>query len=414
VGEIAAFGEIIFAGAGGMALALASVRLTERVAVPAPAVFLILAALASDLFPRLSHLSFQTVERIGVAALIPILFDGGLRIGWRRFRATAVPIALIGIGGTFAVAALVAATTHFVVGFTWTTAAILAAALAPTDPAVMFSVLGRRAIAGPTRTILEGEAGVNDPVGIALTVGVLDYAVGHHGSVGRLGGEFALSMVIGLAVGLGAAFVFARARPRLSMPTESLDVIAALTFAALIYAAATIAHGSGFLAVFVAGVALGDGEIGTRAELVYSLTSLAAISEVVVFVALGLTVHLGDFTSATLWRDGFAVAVILMLARPLVVGALLARSTVAPAERAFVAWGGLKGAVPILLGTFAVLHGVGGARRIYDIVFFVVMFSVLVQGTTIAAAARRLGVPVSEEPPSEGRRSAPPEPAEAR
>jgi cell volume regulation protein A len=414
VGEIAAFGEIIFVGAGGMALALASVRLSERVAVPAPAVFLILAALASDLFPRLGELSFQTVERMGVAALIPILFDGGLRIGWRRFRATAVPIGVLGIGGTFMVAAVVAAAAHFLVGFTWTTAAILAAALAPTDPAVMFSVLGRRAIAGPTRTILEGEAGINDPVGIALTVGVLDYTVGGHGSFTRIGGEFVLSMVIGLAVGLAAALLFGRAKPRLSMPTESLDVVAAVTFAALVYAAASVAHGSGFLAVFVAGLALGDGQLTRRPALVYSVTSLAAISEIVVFVALGLTVHLGDFATATLWRDGFAVAVILILARAVVVGVLLAHSTLAPAARAFVAWGGLKGAVPILLATFAVLRAVEGARHIYDIVFFVVMFSVLVQGTTIAAAAHRFGVPVREELSSDGRRSAPPEPARAR
>src|ERR671934_11658 len=142
-----------------------------------------------------------------------------------------------------------------------------------------------------------------------------------------------------------------------------------------------------FLAVFVAGIALGDGRTNRRAELVDTLTLLAAIAEVVVFVALGLTVHLGDFASLTLWRDGLAIAVIVMLARPLVVAGLLARSTVAPAARAFVAWGGLKGAVPILLATFAMLHEVDRAQHIYDLVFFTVVFSVLVQGTTIAAAA---------------------------
>jgi cell volume regulation protein A len=412
MGEIAAFGEIILVGAGGMALALASIRVTDRVALPAPAVFLGLAALASDLFPRLGDLSTQTVERVGVAALIPILFDGGLRIGWRRFRIAAAPIAALGIAGTFAVGVVVAAAAHFVVGFSWTMAAILAAALAPTDPAVMFSVLGQRAIAGRVRTILEGEAGVNDPVGIALLVGVLEYAVDDHGSVANAGGEFVLSLLVGLAVGLGSVIVLRRLRLRLTMPTESLDTLAALTFAALVYAAASVAHGSGFLAVFVAGIALGDSELQRRPELVRSLTSLAAIAEVVVFVALGLTVHLGDFASGTLWRDGCATALILTLARPLVVAVLLLHSRLRLGERVFIAWAGLKGAVPILLGTFAVLHGVDGARQIYDIVFLVVMFSVVVQGATLSPAARLLGVSVSGARASARRRRAP-EAAEA-
>jgi cell volume regulation protein A len=411
VDEIVAFGEIVLAGAAGMALALASIRVTERIAVPAPAIFLLLAAAASDLFPRLAGVSIEAVERVGVAALIPILFDGGLRIGWRRFRVTSAPIAVLGISGTFAIAILVALAVHSVVGLNWTTAAILAAALAPTDPAVMFSVLGHRAITGPTRTILEGEAGVNDPVAIAFAIGVLDYASGH-GGVTSAGGEFIVSLLVGLAVGLGAALLLRKLSPSLTMPTESLETLAALTVAALIYSVASVAHGSGFLAVFIAGVALGDSHVARRPELVRSLTSVAALAEVVVFVALGLTIHLGDFADGSLWRDGFAIAAILLVARPLVVGALLTRTRLSLGERAFLAWGGLKGAVPILLATFAVLEGVGDAGRIYNLVFFVVMFSVLVQGTTITAVARRCGVPVSE--PVDGRQqpAVPAEPAE--
>jgi cell volume regulation protein A len=395
VDEIVTFGEIVLAGAAGMALALASIRVTERIALPAPAVFLLLAALASDLFPRLAGVSIEAVERVGVAALIPILFDGGLRIGWRRFRVTAAPIALLGIGGTFAMAILLALAAHSLVGLSWTTAAILAAALAPTDPAVMFSVLGHRAIGGPTRTILEGEAGVNDPVAIALAIGVLDYA-GGHGGITSAGGEFIVSMLVGLAVGLGAALLLRRLSPWLAMPTESLEALATLTAAALIYSVASVAHGSGFLAVFIAGVALGDSHVARRPELVRSLTAIAALAEVVVFVALGLTIHLGDFANGSLWRDGFAIAAIVLVARPVVVAALLSRTRLTVGERAFLAWGGLKGAVPILLATFAVLQGVDDAGRIYNLVFFVVMFSVVVQGTTIAAVARRCGVAVSE------------------
>ena len=128
--------------------------------------FLVAAAVASDLFPSLERaISIRDVERIGVVALILILFDGGMRVGWRRFRASVVPIGLLGVVGTFATAALIAVAARLIFGFDWTTAGIVGAALAPTDPAVMFSVLGRREVRGRSGTILEGESGGNDPGG---------------------------------------------------------------------------------------------------------------------------------------------------------------------------------------------------------------------------------------------------------
>ena len=173
-------------------LALFATKMTRRIGVPAPAVFLAAAAVASDLFPSLGdHVDTRTVERIGVVAIVVILLDGGMHVGWRRFREAAVPISVLGVLGTFATAGALAVVAHAVLGLDWTTAFLLGAALAPTDPAVMFSVLGNREVRGRSGTILEGESGANDPVGIALMLGVIAYATER--TTGRRGPSWRIS-----------------------------------------------------------------------------------------------------------------------------------------------------------------------------------------------------------------------------
>ena len=182
--ELTVFGTIVLVVAGGLLLALLLTKVGERFPVPEPLIFLLLAAVASDIFPQLGErLSILEVERIGVVALIVILFNGGTLVGWRRFRVAAVPIFSLGIFGTFATAAIIAVAAHYLFDFSWTIAGILGAALAPTDPAVMFSVLGNKEIRGRAGTILEGESGVNDPVGIALMIGMIELATQDDGIV---------------------------------------------------------------------------------------------------------------------------------------------------------------------------------------------------------------------------------------
>ena len=391
--ELGVFGTIVLIVAGGILLALLATKLGERVPIPEPALFLVLAAVASDVFPELSdRLSILEVERIAVVALVIILFNGGTLVGWRRFRVAAVPIFSIGILGTFGTAAVVAVVAHFLFGFEWVTAGILGAALAPTDPAVMFSVLGNKEIRGRTGTILEGESGVNDPVGIALMIGMVELATHDDASFWIVVEEFSVEMAVGLVIGLlGAAAM--RPLLRLSLPSPGLYPIRTLAAAGVIYGAASLAHGSGFLAVFVAGIALGDADVPLRTEIARFHTALASLAEVVVFVALGLTIDVTSLLSSSTFLEGLAFAVILALvARPLAVWPLLTPVRMRPGERIFVVWGGLRGAVPILLAAFAVLGGVDDADRIYEIVFVVVAFSVIVQGSSIPWAARRLGV----------------------
>ena len=397
--ELTSFGTIVLVVAGGLLLALIATKLSERFPVPEPALFLGLAAVASDLFPELAErLSIQDVERIGVVALIVILFNGGTLVGWRRFRIAAVPIFTLGVLGTFATAGVIAVAAHYLFDFSWTIAGVLGAALAPTDPAVMFSVLGQKEIRGRAGTILEGESGVNDPVGIALMIGMIELAQNADATLWVVVEEFSVEMSIGLAVGLlGAAAM--RPLLRFTLPNPGLYPLRTLAAAGVIYGAASAAHGSGFLAVFVAGVALGDADVPLRDQIERFHTSLASLAEVVVFVALGLTIDLTDLVTSAHLLEGLALALILaFVARPLGVGPLLWPVRMRRNERLFVIWAGLRGAVPILLAAFALLAPVEEADRVYDIVFVVVAFSVVVQGSSIPFVARRLGIPMRTAP----------------
>jgi potassium/hydrogen antiporter len=398
VDELTSFGAIVLVVAGGLLLALLASKVSERLPIPEPALFLVLAAVASDIFPELSErVTIVEVERIAVVALIVILFNGGTLVGWRRFRVAAVPIFTTGILGTFATAGIIAVAAHYVFDFEWTTAGILGAALAPTDPAVMFSLLGGKEIRGRAGTILEGESGVNDPVGIALMIGMVELAT-EEGSFWIVIEEFSVEMSVGLVIGLlGAAAM--RPLLRISLPNPGLYPIRTLAAAGVIYGAASVAHGSGFLAVFVAGVLLGDADVPLRDEIERFNTALASLAEVVVFVALGITIDVTDVLSSTRFLEGLALAVILALvARPLAIAPLLAMVQMRRNERLFIIWSGLRGAVPILLAAFAVLGGVDEADRVYEIVFVVVAFSVIVQGSTIPYVTRRLGIRMRAAP----------------
>ena len=405
--EIADFGLILLILAAGVSLALLVFRFTAWFAVPAPALFLLGAAVVSDVFPELQEdVSIRTVERIAVVALIVILFQGGMHIGWRRFRGAAPTIVLLGTVGTFATAALMTVAAYLLLDVSWTTAGLIGAALAPTDPAVTFSVLGRRQVVGRTGTILEGESGMNDPVGIALVIGLVELSNQPDATFWVVVEEFTVEMIVGLAVGIAGGALLIPLIRRVSLPSEGLYPLRTLAAAGLIYGLASVGQGSGFLAVFVAGVMIGDARAPFKAEIERFHSALASLAEIGVFVALGITLDVTDVaTSSVLW-EGIVLAIILALvARPVAVGPLLMRARLRPGERTFVVWGGLKGAVPILLASLAVLSNVDEARRIYELVFVVVAFSVVVQGSTVPLAARKLGVRMRTREPEPWRLS---------
>jgi potassium/hydrogen antiporter len=394
--EVLHFGAIVLLVSAAFAVAVLANKLSERLRIPAAGLFLLTAAVASDIWTGLGDaLSIRDVERIAVVALVVILFDGGMRVGWRRFRDSGAPIVSLGLVGTFATAGVMTLAARYLLGFEWQTAALLGAALAPTDPAVMFSVFGRKEIAGRTGTILEGESGANDPVGIALMLAAVSLAQADSTSVAHAVGDFFLQLSVGTAIGVIGAYALMLLLRRIVLPNPALYPLRTLAFAGVIYGVATVAHGSGFLAVYIAGILIGDADIPAKRGIERFHTSLASLAEIVVFVALGLTVDLTALGDNHRWLDGLVLAVVLaFVARPVAVAPLLIPARLTNGERLFVMWSGLKGAVPILLASFAVLGDVTNADRIYGIVFVVVAFSVLLQGATIPYAAARLRIPM--------------------
>jgi potassium/hydrogen antiporter len=395
--EITEFAAILLALGLGVALAVVSFRLTAWVPVPSPALFLVVAAAVSDLWPSLyADIPSLTVERIAVAALIVILFNGGMDIGWRHMRPAIAPILSLGVLGTFATAALVTVFAHYALDFKWIVAGVIGAALSPTDPAVMFSVLGQKEIEGRSGVTLEGEAGFNDPAGIALMIGMIELATRDDATGWVIVREFVVEMGIGAALGVVGALAIVTLLSRLALPAPALSPVLALALAGALYGATALAHGSGFLAVFIAGLVFGDTDGPYKLEIERFHGALAVLAEISVFVVLGLVVSLGSITF-DIWVDGILlVLAVALVARPLVVAALLAPFRFTRGERIFVAWSGLKGAVPILLAAFAVVSGVEEAETVFYIVFVVVLLSVAVQGTLVPWVARRLAISMRE------------------
>jgi cell volume regulation protein A len=346
--------------------------------VPRSVLWLVAACLVAQVWDRLGDVDPHTVEVIVSLALVAILFDGGVHIGRRRFRSVAVPVAVVGVLGTLLTTAGVAALAHWGLDFGWYPALLLGAATAPTDPAVVFAVLGNHDIPGRSGTLLEGESGANDPVGIAVMTSLIAAGGVSAGALGDALAEFGLQLGIGLAAGLVGAWAL--------RPLARRHPLLLLAAALALFVLTAAVHGSGFLAVFVAGIALGDDVTAHRPRSERMLAVLAGLGEVVAFVALGLTVDPDVLRRSDVWVPGLVLGVALAVAiRPLLVGACLARVALSARERAFVLWAGLKGAVPILLGVLMVAEPVPDADRLYGVVVVVVLFSVLVQGSTVGA-----------------------------
>jgi cell volume regulation protein A len=389
------FGLVVLViGLVGIAAVLSN-RLSARLRIPAPAFFLIAASVAAQLWPRAALLPFTTVTRIVSVALAIILFDGGMHIGWRRFRTAAAAIVWVGVAGTLVTAAGASVAAHFVAGMDWRLSLLLGTAVAATDPAVVFSVFGRREIAGRTGVLLEGESGANDPVGIALLAALL----AAHGSAGAVAWhvvtEFVLQMAVGTAIGVAGGLALLMFMRRVPLPSEGLYSPRVLAGVLVIFGLAVVARGSGFLAVFVAGILIGDEPAPYKREIQRFHSSLASLAEIVAFVLLGLTMRLSALGSAGAWSAGLAIAALLaFVIRPVLGGLVSLPVRLSLRERVFFLWTGLKGAVPILLGMTIAASGTPGAARAYQIIFVIVGFSVTVQGGLVPTVAHRLGIPL--------------------
>jgi cell volume regulation protein A len=389
VHDVVPFAFVVAIASVALLAAVGSNRLSEWVRIPPPAIFLLAASVCADVFPDLGSLSIHADQRIVTVALVLILFDGGMHIGVDRFRPVAGGVIWMGVAGTFVTAGALALLVHGLFDFGWQGSLLLGTALAPTDPAVVFSVLGRREVVGHSGTLLEGESGANDPVGIALMISLLAATGGGWSAVGHGTVEFLLQMVLGIAFGVAGGYALRWLLQHLPLPNEALYPLRTVAFGLLVYGVTTLAHGSGFLAVFLAGILVGDTRAPYKREIERFASATGSLGEIVAFTVLGLSIPISEaFGHGRAWTGLALAALLILVVRPLCVGLLIVPIRLLRGERAFVLWAGLKGAVPILLGTYVVAEGVDGADRIYGVIFVVVLVSVVVQGGLVPTLAR--------------------------
>ncbi len=364
--DVAPFALVVVVCALALLAAAGSSRLSEFVLIPAPAIFLIVASVCADVFPHLGSLSIRADQRIVTVALVLILFDGGMHIGMKRFRPVAGGVVWLGVAGTFATAGVLAVLAHELFGFDW-----------------------RAALLVGTGTLLEGESGANDPVGIALMLAILGTTSAGWSSVAHGAAEFGLQMVLGVAFGIAGGYSLRWLLQHLPLPNEALYPLRTVSFALLVYGVTTLAHGSGFLAVILAGIMVGDIRAPYKREIERFASAASSLGEIVAFTVLGLSIPISQaFGHGRGWTGLALAALLILVVRPLFVGLVLAPIRLRRGERAFVLWAGLKGAVPILLGTYVLAEGVHGGERIYAVIFVVVLVSVVVQGGLVPTFAR--------------------------
>jgi cell volume regulation protein A len=374
--------------------ALALEPTARRLDVAVPLVFLGAGLALGALSGTARHeIDAGGLETPGTIALVLILVDGGLRTGIVALRRELAPILTLGIGGTLVTFGAVAVTTHWVTGLGWTLSLIVGAALSPTDPAAVFSVLhGRSGGSLRVATVLEGEAGFNDPVAIALVIALIDAArKGHDPGVGEIASTMLREGVVGAIVGVGLALLLDRLISPRGLTIGVAPALVVSLGAFLAFGVAGVAHGSGFLAAYLFGLVLGDRLEDVRATVGRLHDQLSSLAEVGMFVLLGvalMTIPLrGSIVDALL-----VAALLVFVIRPLVAGPVLAAFGFGRGSSLFGVWGGLKGAVPILLGSLPIARGLAGGERLFALVGLVVVFSLLVQGLTLGRLATRLRI----------------------
>lgn len=384
---------VLVAAAAGLVV-LAGSHLSDRLKLPLPALVLVASAVAARAV-GMGAPSETVVSEVVSIALVGVLFNGGMHVGLARFRSEASTILVVGVAGTFGTVAGATVLVHAVLGVNWYVSLLLATALSPTDPTVVFSVLGRRQVGGGSGTVLEGESGANDPVGISLMTALIAGGGLTAAGAGQAVVTFVLQMAVGAGVGLAGGRLLLWVMRHVPLPGEGLYPLRTLSAAFLLFGAAGAAHGSGFLAVFVAGVVIGDERAPYKREIEHFHSAVSSLGEIVAFVVLGLTVDLPVLERGSTWLPAVAIGVSLAVAiRPVVVGLCLLPAKLSGRERLFVQFAGLKGAVPILLGSYLLAARVPSPGRLYEVVVVVVVFSVVVQGSLVGPVARLLRLPV--------------------
>lgn len=388
--------QVLLLGSGVLLVAILAVRFSALAGLPSLLMYLLLGVVLGDSGFGINFENDQLAQVLGFAALVVILAEGGLTTSWAEIRPvirTGAMLATVGVGVGVLVMTLGA---HYLLGFEWQLALLLAAVTAPTDAAAVFSVLRRVPLPRRLTGALEAESGLNDAPTVLLVTLASEGDVLAHGVLGFAGilvYELGVGVAVGLAVGFGGAWLMRRA----ALPSSGLYPLAVLSLCVLAYGGAAAIHTSGFAAVYTAALILGNSELPHRSATRSFTEGLGWLSQIGLFVMLGLLVSPADLSGRDLWNALVAGFFLALVARPLSVLASTVWQRTSLPDMAFITWAGLRGAVPIVLATIPLSQGVPGATALFDIVFVLVVVDTLVTGPTLPWVAKRLGVTVAGE-----------------
>ncbi|CAN5380995.1 potassium/proton antiporter [soil metagenome] len=387
----------LLVGSGVTMLAILAVRLSSRAGLPSLLIYLLMGVALGESGFGIGFEDAELAHSLGFAALLLILAEGGLTTNWREARPSmrlGLSLATIGIAVSVAVMAV---GSHYLLGLPWELAVLLGAVCSPTDAAAVFSVL--RVVPLPQRIVgsLEAESGLNDAPTVVLVTLISTGAVADHGVFGTVG-IVVFELVLGLAMGLLVGFAGAWVMRRVALPSSGLYPLAVLTLTLLAYGSAAVLHGSGFAAVYVAALVLGNSELPHRAATKSFAEGVAWLAQIGLFVVLGLLLSPGRLTLSTVGLAVLAGLLLTFVARPISVAVSAVVKPMPWRELSFISWAGLRGAVPIVLTTIPLAEGVDSAERLFDIVFVMVIVYTLLTGPTLPLVAKVLRVTRRSEP----------------
>ena len=394
-------GELILVVGLLMAASLFASLLAGRLRVPGLLLFLAIGmAIGSDGLGWLDFGDYELARDVGIVALAVIIYEGGLSTSLQDLRPVIGVAVSLSLLGTFLTALIAGVAAAWLFGWPLLEGLLLGSIVASTDAAAVFALLRGSPLRRRLARLLEGEAGSNDPVAILLVLGFIEWIEQPDYGLREMGVLLAGQVLIGAVSGLGLGWLALHALRRANLPTPGLYPVASLAVGALAFGVADVLGGSGFLAIYLAGVVLGSAAIPAKRTITAFHDGLAWVAQLAMFLTLGLLVFPSQLGAVAV--EGLVLALVLaLIARPLASLVSTAFADFSGAERILLGWAGLRGAAPVVLATFPVIAGVPDSLEFFNIVFFAVVVSLLLQGPTIEPLARRLRLTTGEPEMSE-------------
>ncbi|MDA8226933.1 MAG: potassium/proton antiporter [Desulfitobacterium hafniense] len=369
-------------------IGVVTTKFSSRLGVPSLVFFI---AVGMVLSKFIYYDSAYLTQLFGILALIIILFEGGLQTKWSDMKKIIVPSTSLATVGVVITTVIIGVLAKYILGLTWLEGMLFGAIVGSTDAAAIFAVLGNKNIKTRLTSTLEAESGTNDPMAFFLTVSLIGVIMNSEPNYLTFIGGFLWQMGLGLVMGLVLGKISVWIINKINLDSSGLYPVLSMALAIITYSSVAMLQGSGLLAVYVMAVFLGNSDLTYRHSIFRFNEGFAWMMQILMFILLGLLVFPEQLM--TVFWQGIGLSLLLMfVARPLGVFASMFFMKYDVKEMTFISWAGLRGAVPIVLATYPLMAGLEKGQLIFNVVFFVVLISALVQGSTISLLAKKLGL----------------------